>query len=80
MNTRLTLNLGLRWDGIPHTYEANNRIGNFYRNLYDPAKAAIFEPGSNGSAIDPSSPGLGTSPNPILQGTQFYLNGIGIPG
>ncbi len=26
------------------------------------------------------SPGLGTSPNPILAGYQFYLNGIGIPG
>ncbi len=23
---------------------------------------------------------MGTSPNPILAGTQFYLNGIGIPG
>src|SRR2546429_5895600 len=23
---RLTLNLGLRWDGAPHTYEANNRM------------------------------------------------------
>ncbi len=35
VNKRLTLNLGLRWDGIPHTYEANNRMGNFYPNLYD---------------------------------------------
>jgi len=57
VNKRLTLNLGLRWDGIPHTYEANNRMGNFYRNLYDPSKAAVFAPGSNGSAIDPGSPG-----------------------
>ena len=23
VNNRLTLNLGLRWDGIPHTYEAS---------------------------------------------------------
>src|SRR6266478_6131695 len=30
VNHRLTLNLGLRWDGVPHTYEANNRMGNFY--------------------------------------------------
>ncbi len=80
VNNRLTLNLGLRWDGVPHTYEANNRMGNFYPNLYNPADAPIFVPGSNGNAIDPSSPGLGTSPNPILAGYQFYLNGIGIPG
>ena len=27
---RLTLNLGLRWDGAPHAYESDNRMGNFY--------------------------------------------------
>lgn len=83
---RLTLNLGLRWDGVPHTYEANNRMGNFYPSLYDPSLAATFN--SNGticaSATDPgcsaASPGLGTSPNTILAGVPLYLNGIGIPG
>src|SRR5262249_56700632 len=39
---RLTLNLGLRWDGVPHTYEANHRTSNFYPGLYDPAKTAPF--------------------------------------
>ncbi|HEY7353595.1 MAG TPA: carboxypeptidase regulatory-like domain-containing protein [Terriglobales bacterium] len=84
---RLTLNLGLRWDGIPHTYEANNRMGNFYPNLYDPALAATFDTGGNlcSAASNPpcaggQSPGLGASPNPILNGYLFYLNGIGIPG
>jgi hypothetical protein len=77
VNRRLTLNLGLRWDGVPHTYEANNRMGNFYPSLYDPAKAAVMLP--NGT-ISPASPGLGTSPNPILAGVPLYLNGIGIPG
>jgi hypothetical protein len=80
VNHRLTLNLGLRWDGVPHTYEANDRMGNFYPNLYNPAEAAVFVAGSNGNNISPTSPGLGTSPNPILAGYQFYLNGIGIPG
>jgi Carboxypeptidase regulatory-like domain/TonB dependent receptor/TonB-dependent Receptor Plug Domain len=79
VNNRLTLNLGLRWDGAPHTYEANNRMGNFYPNLYNPADAPIFADAA-GNNIAPTSPGLGTSPNPILAGTQFYLNGIGIPG
>ncbi len=86
VNRRLTLNLGLRWDGVPHTYEANNRMGNFYSNLYDPAKAATFN--SSGTICsgptDPgctaASPGLGFSPNPILAGVPLYLNGIGIPG
>jgi hypothetical protein len=77
VNRRLTLNLGLRWDGIPHTYEANDRMGNFYPQLYNPANAALMLP--NGT-ISPASPGLGTSPNPILAGVPLYLNGIGIPG
>jgi len=77
VNSRLTLNLGLRWDGIPHTYEANHRMANFYPNQYNPADAAILLP--NGT-ISPSSPGLGTSPNPALSAFQFYLNGMGITG
>ena len=83
---RLTLNLGLRWDGVPHTYEANNRMGNFYPSLYSPANAATFDSTNHicSGATDPgctaASPGLGTSPNSILAGVPLYLNGIGIPG
>jgi len=77
VNHRLTLNLGLRWDGVPHTYEANNRMGNFYPSLYNPADAALLNPDGT---INPASPGLGTSPNPILAGVPLYLNGIGRPG
>jgi len=78
VNQRLTINLGLRWDGIPHTYEANNQMSNFYPNLYNPADAAILDPGNQ--TISPNSPGLGTSPNPVLAGQQFYVNGVGICG
>jgi Carboxypeptidase regulatory-like domain len=86
VNNRLTLNLGLRWDGIPHTYEANQQSTNFYPNLYNPALAATFDTAGHicSSAADPGcagpSPGLGTSPNPILAGLQFYTNGIGTGG
>ena len=80
VNNRLTLNLGLRWDGMPHTYEANNAMGNFYPNLYDPAHAAVFVKGTNGGQIASNSPGLGTSPLKELQGYQLYLNGIGLEG
>jgi hypothetical protein len=74
---RLTVNLGLRWDGIPHTYELNDRMSNFYPNLYDPSKRPVYL--ADGT-ISPSSPGLITSPNPILKGVQFYGNGVGIAG
>jgi len=87
VNKRLTLNLGLRWDGVPHTYEANNRMGNFYPNLYNTANAATFNLNGNicagaGNGCTAASPGLTGSPNPILQaaGVQLYTNGIGIPG
>jgi hypothetical protein len=92
VNKRLTLNLGLRWDGVPHTYEAKNRMGNFYPSLYNQANAALLDTNGNICSAtdvangDPNcptvSPGLSGSPNPILKaaGTQFYLNGIGIPG
>jgi hypothetical protein len=87
VNSRLTLNLGLRWDGIPHTYEANHLSSNFYPNLYNPANAATFDSNghicsSNSSPLCPGgpSPGLVTSTNPQLGGYQFYLNGIGVGG
>ena len=77
---RLTLNLGLRWDGIPHTYEANQSQSNFYPSLYNPANAPLFVPGTSDGQIASNSPGLGTSPIASLQGYQFYLNGMGIGG
>src|SRR6185369_1378996 len=81
---RLTLNLGLRWDGIPHTYEANGNMSNFYPNLYNQANIPIFATNPDGSTnynqLSPTSPGLGTSPVVALQGLQFYLNGMGIAG
>lgn len=86
VNHRLTLNLGLRWDGAPHTYEANQQSANFYPNLYNPAKAATFDSTGNicSAVSNPpcssQSPGLGTSPSPILAGLQFYENGIGVGG
>ena len=66
-------------------------MGNFYPNLYNPLAAPLFADANGnslcagpnnpiGSGCTAASPGLGTSPNPILAGTQFYLNGIGIPG
>jgi hypothetical protein len=90
VNRKLTVNLGVRWDGVPHTYEANDRMGNFYPSLYNPANAATFNnSGTICSATDAAnpvasgcgaiSPGLGSSPNSILAGVPLYLNGIGIP-
>ncbi len=87
VNSRLTLNLGLRWDGIPHTYEANHLSSNFYPSMYNQADRATFDSNgficsnnSNPLCAGGPSPGLVTSTNPILGGVQFYTNGIGVGG
>jgi TonB dependent receptor len=83
---RLTLNYGLRWDGMPHTYEAKHQSANFYPNLYNPALAPTWDTAGNicSGPTDPgctaASPGLGTSPNSILAGIPFYTNGLGVGG
>jgi Carboxypeptidase regulatory-like domain len=83
--SRLTLNLGLRWDGIPHTYEANHLSSNFYPNLYNPADAATFDSNGHICSVNsvPACPG-GPSPGLVSEaafgGYQFYLNGIGVGG
>jgi Carboxypeptidase regulatory-like domain len=78
---RLTLNLGLRWDGIPHTYEANENQSNFYPNLYNPANAPVWT-NSSFSQIASNSPGLTSGPAniPALTPYSFYTNGMGIGG
>ncbi len=71
---RLTLNLGLRYDGLPHVYEKFNRTANFVAADYNPALAAAFN--SDGS-LNSSGPGFA---NPLNGPASFYLNGIQRPG
>ncbi len=68
---RLTLNLGLRWDGMPHTAEINNQMANFYPNLYSASGEAAaqaanagFVPGTNGGLMCSAST---VGPNPLTQ-------------
>jgi hypothetical protein len=77
VNNRLTLNLGLRWEGLPHAYDSENTASNFYPRLYDPKQAATFLPSG---ALDTNGPGFSTVSGIILSDVRFYLNGIGIAG
>lgn len=72
VSPRLSLQLGVRYDALPHVWERNNQVSNFYPSLYQPALTPTFN--SDGSFAS-TSPGLVT--NSI--GT-FYLNGIGLAG
>jgi hypothetical protein len=73
----LTLNLGIRWEGIPHAYDSQNMSSNFYPNLYNPAQAATFLPSG---ALDSNGPGFATVSGIPLSSVRFYLNGVGIAG
>jgi hypothetical protein len=77
VSSRLTLNLGLRWEGLPHAYDSEGTASNFYRNLYNPAQAATFLPSG---ALDTNGPGFTTVPGIILSNVKFYMNGVGLAG
>lgn len=76
---RLTLNLGVRWEGLPHAYDTNNRLSNFYPYLYNPADAAEFTSSTSGD-LDTSGPGFTTVSGITLSNVPFYMNGIGLAG
>jgi Carboxypeptidase regulatory-like domain len=69
---RLSLQLGLRYDALPHAWERGNYVSNFDPGLYLSSQAAKFN--SDGS-LDPAGPGF-----QVVNGTPFYLNGIGLAG
>lgn len=71
---RLTLNLGVRWDALPHVYEKNNRLANFVPADYNPSDAAVFN--ADGS-LNSSGPGFS---QPAGAAVPFYLNGMELAG
>jgi hypothetical protein len=74
---RLTLNLGFRWEIVPHAYDVQNRLSNFYPNMYDPSKAPTFN--ADGS-LNTASPGFTKVSTGELSNIPFYLNGMVIAG
>jgi len=63
---RLTLNLGLRFDGLPHAFERYNQFANFVPADYD---TSLGNPVTAAGTLDPAS----LTP---YNGEAFYLNGI----
>src|SRR5207248_5362855 len=70
VNSRLTLNLGLRYDALPHAFERYDQFANFVPDLYDRAQPNPMNPDGTLKA---------SSLTPI-QGQNFYLNGIRLAG
>jgi hypothetical protein len=72
---RLTLNLGIRYDGMPRVYEKNNQVADFFPNLFNPANQQA--PNSSTGNLSPTGPGFS---QPAGISAPFYLNGIGLAG
>jgi hypothetical protein len=71
---RLTLNLGFRYDALPHNYERFNEFANFVPANYS---AANSQTPVNGT-LNPAGPGFSVPPTGGSQ--PFYLNGIQLAG
>jgi hypothetical protein len=69
---RLSLQIGLRYDALPHAWERNNQVANFNPAAYIPSAAPIWK---NDGTVDPASPAVST-----VNSVQFYLNGMGLAG
>jgi len=74
---RFSLQLGLRYDALPHAWERNNAQSNFDPTYYNQSEVPIWTPQGT---IDPSSPSVTTPNNPWAPPLPFYLNGIRIAG
>ena len=72
IGTRLSLQLGIRFDALPHAWERNNDIANFDPAAYQPSAIPIWTPAGT---IDPASPGVS-----IVGTVPYYLNGIELAG
>jgi hypothetical protein len=69
---RLTLQLGLRYDALPHAWERSNAVANFDPSAYIQAQAPIWK---NDGTIATNSQSVST-----VNSVQYYLNGIGQAG
>jgi hypothetical protein len=67
---RLTLNIGLRYDGLPHAFERYNQFSNFVAADYS---TAAGNPVTAAGTLNPGS----LTP---FEGNLFYLNGIKLAG
>jgi hypothetical protein len=79
LTPRVTLNLGLRWDFVPHGYDINGAMSTFVPANYDRADAPVFN--SDGS-LDSTGPGFTTVTGVKYAVTNipFYLNGVALAG
>jgi hypothetical protein len=69
VSTRLTLNLGVRYDGMPHAFERYNQFANFVAADYN---SSLGNPVTAAGTLNPASLSTFSTTGSEL----FYLNGI----
>jgi hypothetical protein len=69
---RLSLQLGLRFDGLPHAWERSNSIANFDPAAYNPTSVPAWTPAGT---VDPASQAIS-----IVDSVPYYLNGMDLAG
>src|SRR5208337_676870 len=74
LSPRLSVQIGVRYDALPHAWERNNAIGNFNPDAYNQSAPPIW---TAAGTIDPSSPTVATINSPYAPPVPFYLNGTG---
>jgi hypothetical protein len=68
---RLSLQLGLRYDALPHAWERNNDVANFDAANFLSSQQPVW----NGNLISGTTQGLLS-----YNGASFYVNGMGLAG
>ena len=71
---KISLQLGLRYDALPHAYERQNLVANFDPTKYLPSQSAQFN--ADGT-LNTAGPGFYT---PAGATQAFYLNGVTLAG
>ena len=74
ISPRLSLQIGARFDALPHAWERANQVANFDPANYLSSLAPVWK--ADGS-LDPNGPGFVT---PAGSSVPFYLNGMGLAG
>jgi len=69
---RLTLQLGFRYDALPHAWERSNAVANFNAGAYLPSEAPLWN--ADGT-ISSASQGISS-----VNGASYYLNGMELAG
>jgi hypothetical protein len=76
MTPRLSVQLGLRYDALPHAWERNDALENFEPSTY--VRLPVMWSSTTPGSIVRTSPGIQTPAG--FGGASYYLNGMVTPG